>query len=75
MHCVREVRGRGQQLPLSGKRGESVTEEARAARAEYMRRYRKTETGAERNREAQARYWKKKSMENTQRATEADKKE
>ena len=34
-----------------------MTDKAKAARAEYMRAYRRTDRGAERTRAAQERYW------------------
>lgn len=37
-----------------------MTEQARKAKAAYMREYRKTERGAEKIRQAQERYWERK---------------
>lgn len=52
-----------------------MTDEARAAarraRNDYMKKYRQTPQGAERIREAQARYWARKSK-NAQRDSEAE---
>lgn len=49
----------------------TTAEKARAAKNEYMKRYRQTQQGAERIREAQARYWARKfdAAQNTEAPT------